>query len=69
MRTQKGTKLREKRLFNVSVDLQRKMNDMLMDFADELVTITDFENIERLFIECAKDAVKDEIVRRNVKRR
>lgn len=67
MRTQKGTQLREKRIFNVSVDLQKKMDEILMDFADDLVTITDFNNIEKLFIECAKDAVKDGILKRKIK--
>lgn len=67
MKTQKGTKLREKRIFNESVTLQRKMDELLMDFADELVTITDFNNIEKLFIECAKDAVKDGILRSKIK--
>jgi len=67
MRTQKGTQLREKRLFNASVDLQKKMDEILMDFADELVIITDFQNIEKLFIECAKDAVKMGMIRRNIR--
>jgi len=65
MRTQKGTQLREKRLFNASVELQKKMDDMLIEFSDELVTITDFENIEKLFIEVAKDAVNNRMIRRH----
>jgi len=67
MRTQKGTQLREKRLFNASVELQKKMDDMLIEFSDELVTITDFENIEKLFVAIAKDAVNDRMIRRNIK--
>jgi len=66
MRTQKGTQLREKRLFNASVDLQKKMDDMLVEFSDELVTITDFENIEKLFVAIAKDAVNDRMIRRHI---
>jgi len=67
MRTQKGTQLREKRLLNASVELQKKMDDMLIEFSDELVTITDFENIEKLFVAIAKDAVNDRMIRRNIK--
>jgi len=43
------------------------MDDMLIEFSDELVTITDFENIEKLFVAIAKDAVNDRMIRRNIK--
>jgi len=68
MRTQKGTLRREKQIFKVSVDLQKKMDKILVDFSDELVTVTDFENIEKLFVECAKDAVKMQMIRRGIKK-
>ena len=67
MRTQKGTQLRERKIFNASVDLQKKMDDILMDFADDLITIIDFANINRLFVEIANDSVKNEMVRRNIR--
>lgn len=65
IRTQKGTSLREKRIFNAEVELLKKMDKLLLEFADELVTFTTFEHIEKLFVECANDAVTDKIIKRH----